>query len=198
MGLGTHHMGDLGVWQDHVGWRTPARDWGSRRGRQGKGTRVWVELVAPPSLGGFASSPELLSSPAGAVRRPVLPGAGGPAPVPLGHPPTPTSPRPAGEHGHRDPGVQQARVQGRHHGQEAEGAGRVGLGSRAAPPSRRDDPEPLPPPSGSGDGGTEPLTEQELHEFSEAMKLTASQDPRPTGWRAARLASPCPSVVGWP
>ena len=65
MGLGTHHMGDLGVWQDHVGWRTPARDWGSRRGRQGKGTRVWVELVAPPSLGGFASSPELLSSPAG-------------------------------------------------------------------------------------------------------------------------------------
>ena len=45
----------------------------------------------------------------------------------------------------------------------------------------------------------EPLTEQELHEFSEAMKLTASQDPRPTGWRAARLASPCPSESspGW-
>lgn len=38
---------------------------------------------------------------------------------------------PAGEHGHRDPGVQQARVQRRHHRQEAEGAGRVGRGRRA-------------------------------------------------------------------
>lgn len=36
-----------------------------------------------------------------------------------------------GEHGHRDPGVQQARVQGRHHRQEAEGAGRVGRGPPA-------------------------------------------------------------------
>lgn len=65
---------------------------------------------------------------------------------------SPLEPRPhalllsAGEHGHRDPRVQQARVQRWHHGQEAEGAGRVGLAPGASPAlSQRPRAHPLPP-----------------------------------------------------
>lgn len=129
---------------------------------------------------------------------PCCPGLGGRPQCPCRHTPKSTFSRPAGEHGHWDPGVQQACVQGRHHGQEAEGAGRVGLGSRTATPLSQDDLEPPPPPSRLGNGGTESLTEQGLHRFSEAVKPTASQDPRPTGWRAVRPPSPRPSVVSWP
>lgn len=56
----------------------------------------------------------------------------------------------------------------------------------------QDDLEPPPPTKHrSGMEGTESLTEQGLHRFSEAVKPTA-QDPRPTGWRAVRPPSPRP------
>lgn len=165
LGLGTRHMGGLGVWWDRVVWRTPARDWGSGRGRQGKGTRVWVSWQHPPPQGLCILPGAPFFTRRGLCAALCCPGVGGPDPVPLRAPPHTRFPRPAGEHGHWDPGVQQTRVQGRHHRQEAEGAGRVGTGSRTAPHLSRDDPKPPPPPSRSGDGGTEPLTDQGLNKF---------------------------------
>ena len=146
----------------------------------GQGDQSLGELAAPPPRG--LCIPPGAPSPTGGCAKPrAALGLGGRPQCPCGHPLIPASPRPAGEHGHWDPGVQQTCVQGRYHRQEAEGAGRVGLGSCTAPYLSRDDTKPPPPPSRSGDGGTEPLTEQGLHKFSEAMKPTASQDPRPAG-----------------